>query len=148
MEQLVMTGGWRDVKSRHRADNPQEPPGPKRLGRWLQREMSYRGMTQEDLADQLNINRTNVSRWWKGEKLPSQNTLERFSTVFGVDMDFLLEITGYRPPQVELGDDVEALISMLRSLRFDYDPDRHGILRGIIEAYRNADRRRAIEERN
>lgn len=48
------------------------------------------GLSQEDLAEKLNVSRQAVSKWENGEALPELPKLRQLSTVFGVTADWLL----------------------------------------------------------
>ena len=49
------------------------------------------GLTQLDLAKQINYSDKAVSRWEKGEVLPDIETLQNLSHVFNVPLSYLLE---------------------------------------------------------
>lgn len=49
-----------------------------------------RGMTQEELAQELYVSRTAVSKWESGRGTPSIESLKQISTFFGVSVDELL----------------------------------------------------------
>ncbi|MBN2738879.1 MAG: helix-turn-helix transcriptional regulator [Spirochaetales bacterium] len=48
-------------------------------------------MTQEMLAEKLNISRQSIAKWEKGESFPDLNNLISLSELFGVSIDFLLK---------------------------------------------------------
>lgn len=50
-----------------------------------------RGMTQEELAEKLDISRQAVSKWENGESVPDMDKLIRLGDVLGVSLD---ELTG------------------------------------------------------
>ena len=49
-----------------------------------------RGMSQEELADQLRVSRQAVSRWELGATQPDAPNLLKLSDLFGVSIDWLL----------------------------------------------------------
>lgn len=49
-----------------------------------------RGMSQEDLAEKLNVSRQAVSRWESGTAMPDANNILQLSKLFGVTTDYLL----------------------------------------------------------
>lgn len=49
-----------------------------------------RGMSQEDLAEKLNVSRQAVSRWESGTAMPDANNILQISKLFGVTTDYLL----------------------------------------------------------
>ena len=48
-------------------------------------------MTQNDLADRLNVSRQAVSRWEMGTAMPDVDNLVAMSDLFGVSLDYLLK---------------------------------------------------------
>ena len=66
---------------------------------------SRAGLTQEQLAEQLNVSRQTVSKWESGSSFPEMDTLIRICDLYNTDLDTLLrnsveaaateDITGY-----------------------------------------------------
>ncbi len=50
-----------------------------------------KGLSQEDLAQELNVSRQSVSKWELNETLPDAVNLKSLSKVFGVSVDYLLD---------------------------------------------------------
>lgn len=48
------------------------------------------GMTQAELAEQLNYSDKSISKWERGEAIPDATVLKRMSEIFGVTVDYLL----------------------------------------------------------
>lgn len=48
------------------------------------------GVTQEQLAEQLNVSRQSVSKWEGGQSFPEMETLLRLCDLYSVDLDTLL----------------------------------------------------------
>ncbi len=48
------------------------------------------GMTQEQLAEQLNVSRQSVSKWESGQAMPEADKLMALSDLFHVTVDYLL----------------------------------------------------------
>ena len=48
------------------------------------------GMSQEQLAEKLDVSRQAVSRWELGSALPDANNIRQLSRVFAVSADYLL----------------------------------------------------------
>lgn len=59
-----------------------------------------RGMSQEELAERLNVSRQAVSRWEMGSAQPDASNLLQLSRLFGVSADYLLD-DGYEENQKE-----------------------------------------------
>ena len=49
------------------------------------------GMTQEDLAETLNVSRQSVSRWEINIAFPETDKLIKLSKLFGCSIDYLLK---------------------------------------------------------
>ena len=48
------------------------------------------GLSQEELAEKLDVSRQAVSRWEMGETMPDAQNLIMLSDIFGVSVDYLL----------------------------------------------------------
>ncbi|WP_339232446.1 helix-turn-helix transcriptional regulator [Geobacillus sp. FSL W8-0032] len=60
------------------------------LGETLKQLRKQRRWTQERLAEQLNVSRSQISKWENGSLLPDVQSLEKLCRLFGVSADFLL----------------------------------------------------------
>ena len=49
-----------------------------------------KGLTQMDLAEQLNVSRQAISRWEVGAAVPSTDNLKVLGELYGVPVDYLL----------------------------------------------------------
>ena len=47
-------------------------------------------MTQENLAERLNVSRQTVTKWESGQSLPDIENLKQIADLFGVTMDSLV----------------------------------------------------------
>lgn len=59
-----------------------------------------RGMTQLELAEQLNYTDKAVSKWERGDSVPDIAVLKQIADLFGVTVDYLLQETHEAPPPV------------------------------------------------
>ncbi|MFA9467801.1 helix-turn-helix domain-containing protein [Streptococcus sp. E24BD] len=57
-----------------------------------------KGLSQDDLANQLHLSRQAISRWENGETAPDLDTLVKLSSIFEVTLDELA--TGIKPEPV------------------------------------------------
>lgn len=55
------------------------------------------GLTQNDLAEKMEVSRQAVSLWESGETLPSMDKLRRLSELYGVSVDYLVNDGAERP---------------------------------------------------
>lgn len=60
-----------------------------------------RGMSQEELAEKLNVSRQAVSRWEGGSALPDATNLLQLSKLFEVSADYLLNDDYERPSSTD-----------------------------------------------
>lgn len=51
------------------------------------------GLTQEELADNLNVSRSSIGMYENGERVPSVEILEMFADFFNVDMNYITGTT-------------------------------------------------------
>ena len=56
----------------------------------MKRVRRERGLSQERLAEQLNVSRQTVSKWENGLAVPSGDNLNQLGKALGVSVDFLL----------------------------------------------------------
>jgi transcriptional regulator with XRE-family HTH domain len=70
------------------------PGGPRRFAGWLDASMRSRGMTQAQLARSVGVADTQVSRWRRGQVVPTLPYLQRLADTFGVARLTLDELVG------------------------------------------------------
>ena len=49
-----------------------------------------KGLTQDELAERLNVSRALVCKWEPGSRLPAYSNVEELSTIFDVDSELLM----------------------------------------------------------
>ncbi len=69
-----------------------------KLGNKLYELRKKAGLSQEELAEKLNVSRQAVSKWECGESLPDTNNLITISKLYGVSLD---ELVGNEPTKEE-----------------------------------------------
>ena len=75
------------------------------LGENLKKLRTEKGMSQEYMAQQLNVVRQTVSKWEKGLSEPDAGTLMKIAELLGVSVSVLL------------GEEVEEKKALMRNLR-------------------------------
>jgi transcriptional regulator with XRE-family HTH domain len=70
------------------------PGGTRRFSGWLESSMRSRGMTQAQLARSVGVADTQVSRWRRGQVVPTLQYLQRLADTFGVERITLDELVG------------------------------------------------------
>jgi transcriptional regulator with XRE-family HTH domain len=68
-------------------------PGNQFAG-WLQASMSHRGLTQAQLARSVGVADTQISRWRRGQVVPSVQYLQRLADTFGIERITLDQLVG------------------------------------------------------
>ncbi|SPY16946.1 transcriptional regulator [Paenibacillus polymyxa] len=66
----------------------------------IKKERESTGLSQEALAEKLNMKRTNVANYEAGRVTPPSNVLKELATIFGVDSDYLLGLSDIRKKTV------------------------------------------------
>jgi transcriptional regulator with XRE-family HTH domain len=66
----------------------------RRFAGWLEASMRSRGFTQAQLARSVGVADTQVSRWRRGQVVPTLQYLQRLADTFGVDRLTLDELLG------------------------------------------------------
>src|SRR5579859_4060118 len=79
-----------------------------RFAGWLQASMRSRGLTQAQLARSVGVADTQVSRWRRGQVVPTVQYLQRLADTFGIERMTLDELVGLPVAQArEAGADPE-----------------------------------------
>ncbi len=89
------------------------------FGERLKKEREMRGISQQELANRLNLSQSSVAYYEKDRKQPSQNTLTKIADFFDLDVDYLLGRTE-KPQQVN-----ENTTSYMSDRRNDADTTIH-----------------------
>jgi transcriptional regulator with XRE-family HTH domain len=71
-----------------------DPPGSRRFAGWLEASMRSRGFSQAQLARSVGVADTQVSRWRRGQVVPTLSYLQRLADTFGVERLTLDELLG------------------------------------------------------
>ena len=72
-----------------------DPPGSaRRFAGWLEASMRSRGFSQAQLARSVGVADTQVSRWRRGQVVPTLQYLQRLADTFGVQRITLDELLG------------------------------------------------------
>ncbi len=89
------------------------------MGQIIRRLRKERNLTQEELAQQLNVTSQAVSRWENGTGMPDISQIVPLSNVFGVTTDVL-----FGTENVDPNDEVERIIKEASApLRFNYETE-------------------------
>jgi transcriptional regulator with XRE-family HTH domain len=69
-------------------------PPSNRFAGWLQTSMYHRGLTQAQLARSVGVADTQISRWRRGQVVPTVQYLQRLADTFGIDRLTLDQLVG------------------------------------------------------
>ncbi len=67
---------------------------PNRFAGWLQASMHNRGLTQAQLARSVGVADTQISRWRRGQVVPTLQYLQRLADTFGIERMTLDQLVG------------------------------------------------------
>lgn len=73
-------------------------------------------LTQQEMADKLNISRSSIGMYEKGEREPSFELLEAIADYFNVDMNYLLgksELSNHIPDSYYLNEDAREIAQFM-----------------------------------
>ena len=89
---------WKYIHTKTASNSvPEEMPGENKVSKTLpdaiQENRKRCGLTQEQLAQRLNVSRQAVSKWENGTAEPSTANLLTLAEVFGITVDSLLQAT-------------------------------------------------------
>ena len=90
----------------------------RRFAHWLNLTMERRGLSQADLAREVGVADAQVSRWRRGQVIPSVRSLQRIADTLGVPRATLDSLAGYptgeRPGEATAGGGDPALQAELQ----------------------------------
>lgn len=87
------------------------------IGKRIQEIRTQRGMTQEALAERINISKSSISEWEACKRVPQMKTLRKIAEALGVDV---WEIIGFNDVSIDP-------VQQAREELAD-DPDRKALL--------------------
>jgi transcriptional regulator with XRE-family HTH domain len=79
------------------------------LGERIKQLRKQNGLTQVDLANQLDVTKGTVSTWETNSRKPNFETLEQICEMFRVSMDYLMGRSDDATPLMISGDELESL---------------------------------------
>lgn len=93
-----------------------------RLATWLQGMLRARSWHQSDLANRMQVNRSMVSKWARGERIPDPPHCRSIAEAFAVPLNEVLVLAGHVP--VSLRDEPDHPVRQrLHELVDVIDPD-------------------------
>lgn len=89
------------------------------------------GMSQTDLANNLDIAKSTVSMWENGKREPNFETMEAIADHFNVDMDFL---HGREKPATDYDDGLKLLDMELAKMLSELPADDIEVVRALVKS--------------
>ncbi|QEN04746.1 helix-turn-helix domain-containing protein [Thiospirochaeta perfilievii] len=84
------------------------------IGKRIHRLRNNVGLTQELLAEKLNISRQSVTKWERGDSFPDIERLVELSLIFGVTIDYLIkgknEYSRNNNPNIDNLEDIKSFL--------------------------------------
>ena len=93
-----------------------------------------RGLSQEQLAKELNLVKSSISMYEQGKRKPSFEVLEAIADFFNVNLDTLIDKA---PNNIPVLDEPEIRI-LARNSQLDKDPRNQQMLRDLIKTVLNS----------
>ena len=92
-----------------------------------------RDLSQSDVARAAGVDRSRVSEWVRGLGLPSPQSLESLANAYGLDLDHLMYVCGYRaaPPT----DPVDPFTSEVVALSRQIDKQDQPLVTRLLRAW-------------
>jgi transcriptional regulator with XRE-family HTH domain len=87
------------------------------FARWLREQLALYRLTQSEFEDQLGFSQGMCSHWVNAKRSPSPRTLQKIAEFFGVNMDFLLTLAGYREATPEIGDELDPRLQVMAKVQ-------------------------------
>lgn len=88
----------------------------------IRKQRKQNNMSQEQLAQMLNISRQSISKWESGDSIPDVQNIIRLSEIFDVSTDYLLKDTwseNYLEKQVQINSNTPSQNTTHTSRKFD-----------------------------
>jgi transcriptional regulator with XRE-family HTH domain len=91
-----------------------------------------------DLAREMGIRPSLISKWMLGQTTPSLKNLQKLSAALSLDEDAVLSLVGMRQEQPD--DDPRVLHLMTQIRAIEWTDDRYAIIRAALEEMRRRPR--------
>jgi len=110
---------------------------------WLSHQLVRRDWTQADFARKLGTTNGVVSRWARGDRVPSPESIDRIADVLGVGVDYVLALAGHRPALFDIDpNSPEAqLLPLIRQIDWASRPGRLEEMQAELRFMIETDRR-------
>jgi len=76
------------------------------------------GLSQEELAERIQVSRQSVSKWETGDAMPDFNKLLALADALDISLDELCGREKYTPENIEIKKDSDAVKAVKKKIRF------------------------------
>ncbi|NMW17248.1 MULTISPECIES: helix-turn-helix domain-containing protein [Bacillus] len=94
-----------------------------------------KGMTQQQLADFLDIEKSNISRFESGKQSPSNDNRVKMAKLFNVSVDYMLGLSEHKSLDKEksekISKDAAALMEKINKL----PPEKRKLIENLIDNF-------------
>jgi transcriptional regulator with XRE-family HTH domain len=119
-----------------------ERPTSESLAEWLKRQLARKEWSQADFARHLNTTNGVVSRWLRGERIPSPEYCDRIADVLDFDRDVVLALAGHRPLAEAIDPESPKARIMALADRVEWTEDRAAGVEALFRSFLDNDRRK------
>ena len=113
----------------------------KNIGNRIKQLRKEHGLTQQELADKLNLAKSSISSYEGGARMPSYEMLINMSTYFNCSIDFLMGLTSIEKPKEKIELTVDELDEFINIKFKDIKQDiLNDIVDGIKKCIKNTER--------
>ena len=69
-----------------------------KIGKFIAERRKECNLTQEELAEKLNVTTSSISQYESGDRIPSDDVKIKIAKLFDVSLDFLMGVSDIRSP--------------------------------------------------
>ncbi|MCQ6530528.1 helix-turn-helix domain-containing protein [Bacillus mycoides] len=94
-----------------------------------------KGMTQQQLADVLEIEKSNISRFESGKQSPSSENTVKMAKLFNVSVDYLLGLSAHKTLDKETSEEVSKEAKELMDRINKLPPEKQKAIINLIDNF-------------
>lgn len=104
----------------------------KSIGKIIKQIREEKGLTQQQLAELINMHRSNYSKVESGERDLSIEAINKVAKYFGMTIDQLVNFDGHIPDEVTVGD--KTLIEQVKLIQ-ELEPEEKSMVFKMIDTF-------------
>ncbi|MEH7239922.1 XRE family transcriptional regulator [Bacillus thuringiensis] len=94
-----------------------------------------KGMTQQQLADFLDIEKSNISRFESGKQSPSSDNRIKMAKLFNVSVDYMLGLSEHKSLDKEKSDKISKEAAALMEKINKLPPEKRILIENLIDNF-------------